>query len=89
MTVLPFRRRFEPTETHEVAALDVMPEELVEELEAALDVAEGFVHTGVRLHFTHGPGGRLQLDLHDADGALHRTLTPCEALDVAAGRIAP
>jgi hypothetical protein len=89
------RRASAPFSLPPIAARDTAPQPLPsipppEVLDAMADAAtahERLRAQGRELHFEHdGRSGRLHIEVRDGDGRVLRTISPAEALDVAAGK---
>jgi hypothetical protein len=63
------------------------PQEVLEQMGHAARVYDGLHAQGRELHFAHDEAsGRMTIEVRDAGGHVLRTLSPSEALQVAAGR---
>jgi hypothetical protein len=63
------------------------PQEVLDEMAGAARVHDALHAQGRELHFAHdGQNGRMTIEVRDAGGKVLRTLSPAEALDVAAGK---
>jgi len=70
-----------------VASRATPPPEVLEQMAGADEVNERLRRSGRRLRFLPaGDGGPVTIELRDGDGALVRTLTVAEALDIAMGK---
>jgi hypothetical protein len=62
------------------------PQEVLEQMGKAARVYDSLHARGRELHFAHEASGRLSIEVRDARGNVLRTLSPYEALQVAAGK---
>jgi hypothetical protein len=61
------------------------PPEVLAQIALAAQTYDGLGARGYDLHFAHDPAsGRTNIEVRDASGALLRTLSPTEAIDLAA-----
>lgn len=69
------------------SSLSSPPREVLDGMSTAARVHEGLRAIGRELHFAHdGVSGRITIEVRDGGGNVLRTLSPAEALDVAAGK---
>jgi hypothetical protein len=65
----------------------IPPPEVLDEMANAATAHERLCARERELHFEHDPqSGRISIEVRDGAGHVLRTLTPSEALDVAAGK---
>jgi uncharacterized FlaG/YvyC family protein len=63
------------------------PQQVLDEMAAAARVHETLRSSGRELHFSHdAASGRITIEVRDRAGQVLRTISPAEALDVAAGK---
>jgi len=63
------------------------PRQVLDEMATAARVHDGLRAQGRELHFSHDEAsGRMTIEVRDRGGHVLRTLSPAEALDVAAGK---
>jgi hypothetical protein len=63
------------------------PHEVLEQMGQAARTHDALQARGRELHFAHDEAsGRMEIEVRDAGGHVLRTLTPSEALQVAAGK---
>jgi hypothetical protein len=62
------------------------PQEVLEQMGQAARAYDSLHARGRALHFAHETSGRLSIEVRDARGNVLRTLSPSEALQVAAGK---
>ncbi len=72
-------------------ALDTLPasppQQVLDEMASAARTYDSLRAAGRELHFAHdGQSGRMTIEVRDAGGQVLRTLSPAQALDVAAGK---
>ncbi len=63
------------------------PAEVLDQMAGAARAHDALTAQGRELHFAHdGTSGRIEIEVRDAEGNVLRTLSPSEALQVAAGK---
>ncbi len=63
------------------------PRQVLDEMATAARVHDGLRAMGRELHFAHDEtSGRMTIEVRDHGGRVLRTISPAEALDVAAGK---
>jgi uncharacterized FlaG/YvyC family protein len=63
------------------------PQQVLNEMASAARVHDGLRAQGQELHFAHDPqSGRMTVQVRDSGGRVLRTISPSEALEVAAGK---
>jgi hypothetical protein len=63
------------------------PQEVLDEMASAARVHDTLSAQGRELHFAHDPqSGRMTIEVRDSGGHVLRTISPSEALEVAAGK---
>jgi hypothetical protein len=63
------------------------PQEVLDEMASAARVHDALRAQGRELHFAHDPqSGRMTVQVRDSGGQVLRTISPSEALEVAAGK---
>jgi hypothetical protein len=72
-------------------ALDTLPasppQQVLDEMASAASTYDSLRAAGRELHFAHdGQSGRMTIEVRDPGGQVLRTLSPAQALDVAAGK---
>jgi hypothetical protein len=80
-----------PATAGRAVSLDTLPasppREVLDEMATAARVHDGLRAMGRELHFAHDErSGRMRIEVRDHGGRVLRTISPAEALDVAAGK---
>jgi hypothetical protein len=80
-----------PTTPGRAVSLDTLPasppQQVLEEMATAARVHDGLRAMGRELHFAHDENsGRMTIEVRDNGGNVLRTISPAQALDVAAGK---